>query len=327
MSESAGIITTVLVILAIVDVVGNSVVCLIIKRNRDMRNPMNYLLVNLAIADIIYAAFISPRVFYQLPFAYHPDGIGGTILCKFVSGGSVAWTGSACSIVTLVVIAIERYYAVMYPHGGKWNLTKRKLIVIVPVTWTCAFLFNLPLYIVKDVVKTKSGNSCWSLWPESWMGKTYSTTWFVGVFLPLILMIGLYSRLVYALWFKRNDAGQVTQQQQGVMKVRKRVTLMVIAVTAIFGICWGTGQLIYVLLYFISKEIGAILLAIADVMILFNSAVNPFVYALLNQQFREKIKKMICCSLSPRVHPEPQFTDSAENPTHPTHTGGTSSAH
>ncbi|KAL9957215.1 hypothetical protein ACROYT_G038825 [Oculina patagonica] len=241
MSESAGIITTVLVILAIVDVVGNSVVCLIIKRNRDMRNPMNYLLVNLAIADIIYAAFISPRVFYQLPFAYHPDGIGGTILCKFVSGGSVAWTGSACSIVTLVVIAIERYYAVMYPHGGKWNLTKRKLI--------------------------------------------------------------------------------------GVMKVRKRVTLMVIAVTAIFGICWGTGQLIYVLLYFISKEIGAILLAIADVMILFNSAVNPFVYALLNQQFREKIKKMICCSLSPRVHPEPQFTDSAENPTHPTHTGGTSSAH
>lgn len=91
------------------------------------RIPMSFLLVNLAVADIIYAAFITPRVFYQLPFAHHPDGVFGTVLCKFVSGGSVAWTGSACSIVTFVAIAIERYYAVMYPH--KWNLTKRKLQV------------------------------------------------------------------------------------------------------------------------------------------------------------------------------------------------------
>lgn len=90
---------------------------------------MNYLLVNLAVADIIYAAFITPRVFYKLPFAHHPDGVFGTVVCKLVSGGSVAWTGSACSIVTLVAIAIERYYAVMYPHGSKWTLTKRKVRV------------------------------------------------------------------------------------------------------------------------------------------------------------------------------------------------------
>lgn len=33
--------------------------------------------------------------------------------------------------------------------------------------------------------------------------------------------------------------------------------------------------------------------AIAAVMILFNSAVNPFVYALINERFREKIKRLI----------------------------------
>ena len=110
------------------------------------------------------------------------------------------------------------------------------------------------------------------------------------------------------------------------MKVRKRVTLMVVAITIIFGICWGIGQLMYVLLYFIPQNIGAILLAIADVMILFNSAVNPFVYALLNQQFRKKIKKMICC-LSPGssgllVPPrlEPHDTETADNNTQLTST-------
>ena len=90
---------------------------------------MNYLLINLAIADIIYAVFITPRVFYKLPFIHHPDGVFGVVLCKSVTGGVFAWTGSASAIVTLIAIAIERYYAVMYPHGNKWNLTKRKLKV------------------------------------------------------------------------------------------------------------------------------------------------------------------------------------------------------
>jgi len=86
--------------------------------------------------------------------------------------------------------------------------------VIIPVTWICAIILNLPLMIVKNVIKKKSGTSCVSIWPEDWMGKAYSTAWFVGVFIPLIVMIGLYSRVVYALWFKGNDGNQLTQQQK-----------------------------------------------------------------------------------------------------------------
>ncbi|KAL9957231.1 hypothetical protein ACROYT_G038842 [Oculina patagonica] len=320
MSGSANVaITTVLSILACIDIVGNTLVCLIIKRNRDMRTTINYLLMNLAIADIIYAVFIIPRIYYQLRFAHHPDGVIGTILCKLVTGGFIAWTGSAFSIVNLVFITIERYNAVINPHGNKWNFLNRKLKVIIPATWGFALIFDLPILLVDEVVKTKSGNSCVELWPEGWMGKAYMVTWLVGTFLPLILMIGLYSRVVCALWFKRNDNGQVTQQQKGVVRVRKRVTLMVVTVTAIFGICWGTGELVYFLLYFISEDVGATLLAIADVMILFNSAVNPFVYALLNQQFREKMKGMLCCngSSAPAVHstPEPLDIELAERTT------------
>ena len=101
------------------------------------------------------------------------------------------------------------------------------------------------------------------------------------------------------------------------MKVRKRVTLMVVVVTTIFGVCWGTDLLVYVLLYFIPDAISAVLLATSEVVILFNSAANPFVYALLNHQFREKIKRMICCSLAARVHPEPgtQLADTTTQPT------------
>lgn len=91
---------------------------------------MNYLLVNLAVADILYAVFIAPNVYFvQFSFIDHPDGMTGVVLCKVVLGGSVAWIGGFASIVTLLVISIERYYAVMYPHGNKWKLTKGKLKV------------------------------------------------------------------------------------------------------------------------------------------------------------------------------------------------------
>ena len=116
---------------------------------------------------------------------------------------------------------------------------------------------------------------------------------------------------------------------QGVVRVRKRVTLMVVAVTAIFGICWGTASIVYVLHYITSYNIGFVPIACANIMILFNSAANPFVYALLNQQFREKAKAMIFCTCSalPRVHPtrEARDLELANNTTHPTHITGSSS--
>lgn len=110
---------------------------------------------------------------------------------------------------------------------------------------------------------------------------------------------------------------------QGVIRVRKRVTLMVVAVTAIFGICWGTASIVYILHYITSYNIGFVPISCANIMILFNSAVNPFIYALLNQQFREKAKAMIFCNCSapPRVRPTPEADDLelVKNTTHPTH--------
>ena len=84
---------------------------------------------NLAVADIVYAAFIAPKGYFMLTSVHHPDGMTGFVLCKLLTGGNVAWVGAVASAVFLVVIAVERYFAVIYPHGQKWKLSTNNLKV------------------------------------------------------------------------------------------------------------------------------------------------------------------------------------------------------
>jgi len=92
------------------------------------RTPINYLLVNLAVADAMYAALITPRVFFII-VPIHPGGAVGIVLCKLVTSGYFAWISVTSSVVSLVAIAAERYFAVIYPFGNVGKLTKRKLKV------------------------------------------------------------------------------------------------------------------------------------------------------------------------------------------------------
>ena len=92
------------------------------------RTPINYLLVNLAIADALYATFVTPQTFLKIS-STHPGGTTSTVLCKLVTGGWMAWLAGDSSVITLVAIAAERYFAVIYPAGNVGKLTKRKLKV------------------------------------------------------------------------------------------------------------------------------------------------------------------------------------------------------
>ena len=60
----------------------------------------------------------------------------------------------------------------------------------------------------------KNLSSCIGEWPEAWMGKAYSMTWFLvfGV-LPILIMVALYSTVVYNLWFKSQEDSALSFQQ------------------------------------------------------------------------------------------------------------------
>ena len=86
--------------------------------------------------------------------------------------------------------------------------------------------------------------------------------------------------------------------------MRKRVTLMVTTVSAIFALCWMSGAATYLVAFF-SPVFGAgdVAYVTQSTVVMFNSAVNPIVYALINQQFSKKIKYMMCCRCHSGIYP------------------------
>ena len=92
------------------------------------RTPINCLIVNLAVADIVYSLFLIP-VEILTHISSHPEGISGKVLCTLLTDGNIAWVGAISSSITLTAIAFERYYAVIYPLGNKGNLSMRKVKV------------------------------------------------------------------------------------------------------------------------------------------------------------------------------------------------------
>lgn len=92
------------------------------------RTSINYLLVNLAVGDTIFAIFYIPKIFLS-HISSHPEGTAGRYLCTWLTDGNLGWIGADTSVFTLVAIAMERYFAVIYPHGNKGNLSISKLKV------------------------------------------------------------------------------------------------------------------------------------------------------------------------------------------------------
>ena len=70
---------------------------------------------------------------------------------------------------------------------------------------------------------------------------------------------------------------------------------MVVTVSVTFTLCRLPALTMYVVSYFSpSQDYSDVLHILSVVLVTLNSAINPFIYALVNQRFRQHIKELIC---------------------------------
>ena len=107
-------------------VLGNVIVITIVRNTPSMHTPTNYLLLNLAVGDLIALLFCPG--FYE--FALKNVQLGATVgdvMCKLFFGNATVCVAWDASILTLCVIAIERFIGIVKPFNNDWALTKKRV--------------------------------------------------------------------------------------------------------------------------------------------------------------------------------------------------------
>ncbi|XP_043471916.1 allatostatin-A receptor-like isoform X4 [Leptopilina heterotoma] len=276
-------------LIGVLGLVGNSLVVLVVAANPGMRSTTNILIINLAVADLLFVLFCVPftATDYVLPFWPF-----GNIWCKVVQYLIIV---TACaSVYTLVLMSLDRYLAVVHPIASMSVRTETHAFIAICILWAVILTVSIPALIIHgeemDISSSENLTACRILPQFNW--PLFQVSFFLSSYVvPLTLIIGLYICMLLRLW----RGSRISAESR---RGRKRVTRLVVVVVGVFAFCWLPIQLILVIKSVDKYPLTTptIMLQIASHVLAYtNSCVNPFLYAFLSENFRKAFRKIIYC--------------------------------
>ncbi|XP_020279881.1 allatostatin-A receptor-like isoform X2 [Pseudomyrmex gracilis] len=296
--------------IGILGLAGNSLVVLVVAANPGMRSTTNILIINLAVADLLFVIFCIPFTATDFVLPYWPFG---NVWCKIVQYMIIVT--AYASVYTLVLMSLDRYLAVVHPIASMSWRTEIHAIRAICVMWAVILLISVPALVIHgEEIDEEWENltACRILAQYDWT--CFQLVFFMTTYaLPLILIIIFYMFMLSKLW--RNTRASA-ESRRG----RRRVTRLVFVVVGVFAVCWCPIQVILVIksLDLYPLTTGTIMLQIASHILAYtNSCVNPILYAFLSDNFRKAFRKLIYCKPRPesnnRLEPATRTTRAASS--------------
>ncbi|EGT44263.1 hypothetical protein CAEBREN_22070 [Caenorhabditis brenneri] len=182
-------------IIFLLSVVGNSVVLIVIIKQRAMRSITNIYLMNLAASDMMLSVVCMPPTLVSMVMNCW---MFGNYMCKILAYlQPVVVTASA---YTLAVIAFERYFAICKPlHSRIWQ-TRSHAYAMITLVWVIAIAANiLMLFMYEQQTYSSNGYTCAPIHPPIYhfAYQVYMTV--VLLVIPLVVMTGLYGNVITSL--------------------------------------------------------------------------------------------------------------------------------
>ena len=271
-------------------IAGNVSVLLIIKKTQALHTAQNYLLANLAAADITSLLFwCFPLILFMTLL---PDGVVGTLLCVFFVSYNVPLTSIVASVFTLAILSVERYNAVVRPMQ-MLQLTRETVRYAITATWIVSFALNAPLFVhTKYRLKTAD---CRQLYSNQGELAHIAVYVIFGFIVPFSVIIFCYSKLVKALYFRSAVMPESNIPEKELIRQRRQLLKISITVTLVFGACVFPACVTVVLCHF--RLVGTSVRAFGLLLLFISSAVNPFIYAFHSSNYRHSFKRLIKCNL------------------------------
>ena len=262
-------------------------VIFIVWKKPEVRGWTIFLFVNLAVTDLLVAGFLMPAVI----FIFYSEGqwqltgaLGQVTCSSFIF---MAFAVLTAPIITHLAIAVDRFFAVLFPLRQLAHFRKAK--ILVPAIWVTTVFVMSPALLVPKL----NDNSCSFEFEMFGLESKQGTSFFyiyVTCFMyliPLGVMTILYGLIYRTLRRHKSPGYRSAQAERRNDLNRKRVVRMLLTILIIFALCWLPANVNHVLLainmqrYFVATAtvtcnwIGHV-----------HSAINPWVCIALNTKLR-----------------------------------------
>lgn len=278
---------------------GNTLVLVAVKKNIGgrMHSARNYLLTSLAVIDLVITVGSMPE---RLTRALTNDvwlieGAMGVALCKATN--FFEKLSFNVSTLSLVLIAVDRFLAVMFPH--RKYLTNRRAFAAIGLVWLVSAVYWSPILYYGGLLQEDGKTLCkvrrfftkWKMWYLLFL---------VQLLLSLVLVVILYVSICFKLWRHAQNkigAGPSLHSNRAArdLKINRKVLKMVAVVIIAFYICFLPYWIGWVFCSYYNSEFicDYTYISVAIFLSYANSSLNPFIYCIFSESFRRAFKQVV----------------------------------
>ncbi|XP_041453365.1 tyramine receptor 1-like [Lytechinus variegatus] len=309
--STAEVILSILTMALIIflSIAGNILVLAAIVRENVLHSKTSVFIANLAIADLLNAILNMTTI---LVSCIYDKWIFGEIICGII-GASLVLACSA-SINTLGAIALDRYFAIVYPFQYAKRMSTCRIVAFLVWIWTQSLFFSvMPVLGWSEFVYIESEYLCSADWSTDWSYTVIIVV--VNMVPPICLMTYSYRhilRIASAHRKQMRTQHSVKEPNESVPRSRNRKTVEAFAkrakqirqdtkaattlliVMGTFLICWLPHTITMLCFAFPScTAIPQGIYVLSTWFAMLNSACNPFIYCITNNQFRQAFKRTL----------------------------------
>ncbi|XP_078379910.1 uncharacterized protein LOC144662832 [Oculina patagonica] len=263
--------------LTITTLLGNCfLILIIVSRKRLRSSKLNWFIISLAVADVLVALSFYPPLFFC--DRWFP--------CQSTFMRAFRWIFIYSSVCNLCAMIMDRYVAITSPFYHRTKVSGKTVVIWITFSWLVPVVLRglifIPFYFFYKRETLK-----------------YALPILLVLFEALPCVLILFVALRISIIAKRQQLKHRNQQQQaarGNMNRENRrgsTALKMILFVAFFFIFCYSLELYYAMCKHVLKlcEDTEILQMIRRLLLIANSAINPFAYAFLKRDIKVEVKK------------------------------------
>ncbi|XP_005467499.1 teleost multiple tissue opsin 3a [Oreochromis niloticus] len=274
-------------------ILSNFLTLLIFAKFRSLWTPINLILLNISLSDILVCVFGTP---FSFAASLHGSWLIGEYGCKWYGFANSLF--GIVSLVSLSLLSYERYTTVL--HSSQVDVSDfRKAWLFVGGSWFYSLFWTLPPLLGWSSYGPEGpGTTCSVQWHlRSPSSISYVLCLFIFcLLLPLLLMLYSYGRILMAV----RRVGKINLL--AAQRREHHISLMVFSMVSCYMLCWMPYGIVALMATFGgSGLVTPITSVIPSILAKFSTVVNPVIYVFFNKQFYRCALAFMKCKEEPEI--------------------------